>query len=149
MFFCCFLLSRRPPRSTRSDPLFAVTARVRYVGGVLRGDLCWSGVVSAPGTEVFPTKLAATVELAVASGSVAVALGISLGTFAGARRNRLPDHVIRVVAISGASMPLFWFAILLLIVFWVNLRWFPIGRSDPVIFGSITHPTGEIGRAHV
>jgi ABC-type dipeptide/oligopeptide/nickel transport system permease component len=113
-----------------------------WAAGVLRGDLGWSGVAAAPVTEVFPNKLAATLELAVAAGLVAVTLGIALGTYAGARRNRLPDHIIRVVAISGASMPLFWFAILLLIVFWVQLGWFPIGRSDPVIFASISHPTG-------
>jgi peptide/nickel transport system permease protein len=113
-----------------------------WARGVLSGDLGWSGVAAAPVTQVFPAKLAATLELAVAAGIVAVALGIGMGTFAGARRNRLPDHVVRVVSIAGASMPLFWFAILLLIVFWVELRWFPIGRSDPNVWASIAHPTG-------
>ncbi len=115
---------------------------VYWAGGVLSGDLGWSGVAAAPVTEVFPDKLAATMELAVASAIVAVTLGIGLGTFAGARRDRFPDHVTRVVSISGAAMPLFWFAILLLIVFWVYLGWFPIGRSDAQIFASIPHPTG-------
>ncbi len=113
-----------------------------WASGVLTGDLGWSGVAAAPVTEVFPDKLAATMELAVASALVAVALGIGLGTFAGARRDRAPDHITRVVAISGAAMPLFWFAILMLIVFWVGLGWFPIGRSDPDIWASIAHPTG-------
>ncbi len=115
---------------------------VYWLGGVVRGDLGWSGVAAAPVAEIFPDKLAATMELAVAAGLVAVALGIGLGTFAGARRNRLPDHAVRVLAVAGASMPLFWFAILLLIVFWVYLGWFPIGRSDPTIFASIPHPSG-------
>lgn len=113
-----------------------------WASGVLTGDLGWSGVAAAPVTEVFPNKLAATMELAVASALVAVTLGIGLGTFAGARRDRAPDHITRVVAISGAAMPLFWFAILMLIVFWVGLGWFPIGRSDPTIYASIAHPTG-------
>jgi peptide/nickel transport system permease protein len=113
-----------------------------WARGVLTGDLGWSGVAAAPVTKVFPDKLAATIELALSAGVVAVTLGISMGTFAGARRNRLPDHVIRVISIAGASMPLFWFAILLLIVFWVNLGWFPMGRSDPNIWASIPHPTG-------
>jgi peptide/nickel transport system permease protein len=115
---------------------------VYWARGVVTGDLGWSGVAAAPVTQVFPQKLAASMELAIASAIVAVTLGIGLGTFAGARRNRLPDHVTRVVSISGASMPLFWFAILLLIVFWVYLGWFPIGRSDPDIFSRIQHPTG-------
>ncbi len=113
-----------------------------WASGVVRGDLGWSGVSSAPVTEVFPDKLAATMELAVASAVVAVALGIALGTFGGARRNRLPDHVTRIVSVSGAAMPLFWFAILVLIVFWAQLGWFPNGRSRAEIFGSIDHPTG-------
>ncbi len=113
-----------------------------WASGVLSGDLGWSGVAAAPVTDVFPDKLAATMELAVASAIVAVSLGIGLGTFAGARRNKFPDHVTRVVAISGAAMPLFWFAILMLIVFWVYLGWFPVGRSDPEIFSTIAHPTG-------
>jgi len=112
-----------------------------WASGVVRGDLGWSGISAAPVTEVFPNKLAATIELAVAAAAVAISSGIALGTYAGARRNRLPDHLTRIVAISGAAMPLFWFAIVMLIVFWVNLGWFPIGRSDPDIFASIDHPT--------
>lgn len=115
---------------------------VAWAGGVLRGDLGWSGVAVAPVTEVFGDKLTATMELATAAGVVAVTLGITLGTFAGARRDRLPDHLTRVFSVSGSSMPDFWFAILLLIVFWVYLGWFPIGRSTPDIWASIAHPTG-------
>lgn len=113
-----------------------------WAGGVLRGDLGWSGVSVAPVTQVFPDKLAATMELAVAAAIVAVTLGIGLGTFAGARRDRLPDHLTRIFSVSGASMPVFWFGILLLIVFWVYLGWFPTGRSDATVFASIAHPTG-------
>lgn len=123
-----------------NDPL--PVQYVYWASGVVSGDLGWSGVAAAPVTEVFPTKLAASMELAVASAVVAVVLGLALGTFAGARRNRWPDHITRIFSISGASMPLFWFAILLLIVFWANLGWFPVGRSDPDVFGRIAHPTG-------
>lgn len=115
---------------------------VYWAGGVLRGDLGWSGVAAAPVTQVFPGKLAATMELAIASGIVAVATGITLGTFAGARRDKATDHFARIFSISGASMPIFWFGILLLILFWVNLGWAPIGRSSPELYARITHPTG-------
>src|SRR5262245_54439932 len=57
---------------------------VYWAKGVVTGDLGWSGVAAAPVAEVFPNKLAATMELAIASGLVAVLLGISLGTYAGA-----------------------------------------------------------------
>lgn len=113
-----------------------------WAKGVLQGDFGWSGVAAAPVSEVFPDKLAATMELSIAAGLVALFLGISLGTFAGARRNRLPDHLTRIVAVSGASLPQFWFGILLLIVFWAQLGIAPIGRSDATIWASIPHPTG-------
>ena len=39
-------------------------------------------------------------------------------------------------------MPTFWFGILMLIVFWAGLGWFPVGRSDVEMWSSISHPTG-------
>jgi peptide/nickel transport system permease protein len=123
-----------------NDPL--PVQYLAWAGGVLRGDLGWSGVAVAPVTTVFPSKLTATMELATAAGLVAVTLGVTLGTFAGARRDRLPDHLTRVFSVSGSSMPDFWFAIMLLIIFWVYLGWFPVGRSTPDIWASIAHPTG-------
>jgi ABC-type dipeptide/oligopeptide/nickel transport system permease component len=123
-----------------NDPL--PVQYVYWVGGVLRGDLGWSGVAAAPVAEVFPKKLTATIELAVFAALLAVYMGIKLGTFAGAHRNRLADHLARVFAISGASLPLFWFGIILLIVFWVTLGWVSIGRSDADVFARISHPTG-------
>ncbi len=113
-----------------------------WLTGILSGDFGWSGVAAAPVADVFPNKLAATMELSICAGIVALFLGITLGTLAGARRNRLPDHVTRIVAVSGASLPQFWFGILLLIVFWANLGIAPIGRSDATLWASIPHPTG-------
>jgi peptide/nickel transport system permease protein len=45
------------------------------------------------------------------------------------------------MAVGGASMPTFWLGIVLLIIFWSYLGWFPHGRSDPEIWNSIPHPT--------
>jgi peptide/nickel transport system permease protein len=115
---------------------------LNWLGGILRGDFGYSGISAAPVADVFPNKFAATMELAFSAGLVAVFLGITLGTYAGARRNRMPDHFTRVVAVSGASLPLFWLGILLLIVFWAELGIAPIGRSDADLWNSIGHPTG-------
>lgn len=123
-----------------NDPL--PVQYIYWAAGVLRGDFGWSGVAAAPVSDVFLDKVGATSELAVAAGLVAVAMGIGLGTYSGARRDRLPDHLTRIFSISGAAMPIFWFAILLLIVFWVGLGWAPIGRSNAGLFGQIAHPTG-------
>ncbi len=115
---------------------------VAWIAGVFRGELGWSAVSNQPVSEAFPKKLAATAELAVAAAIIAIALGISMGTFAARRRDRWPDQLTRVVAVSGASMPTFWFGIVMLIIFWAGLGWLPIGRSDTDIFATIAHPTG-------
>lgn len=113
-----------------------------WAGGVLRGDLGFSAVSAAPVARILPEKLAASLELSVLAAIVAFGLGVGLGTYGGARRDRLPDHATRIVAISGASLPLFWFALLVLIFFYLILGWAPLGRSDPDIYAQIAHPTG-------
>jgi len=123
-----------------NEPLY--TQYWYWLKAALSGDFGYSGVASAPVAEVFWTKFAATMELSIFSAAVAVTLGLWLGVFAGTRRNKWQDHVTRVVAVSGASLPLFWFGIILLIVFWANLGWFPVGRSNAEIWASIPHPTG-------
>ena len=113
-----------------------------WLGGLLRGDLGWSGVSVAPVSEVLPAKLTASMELSIIAAIIAFGLGIAMGTFGGARRNRWGDHITRVIAISGASLPLFWFALLLLIVFYLLIPIAPLGRATSDIYASISHPTG-------
>jgi len=115
---------------------------VAWLGGVLRGDLGWSGVSVAPVSEVLPGRLIATMELATIGSLIAVALGVGLGTYAGARRNKISDHSIRVLTVSGASLPLFWFALMMLILFHLVIPIVPLGRADPDIFDQIRHFTG-------
>lgn len=123
-----------------NDPL--PVQYVAWMAGVFRGELGYSAVANQPVSEAFPNKLAATAELAVVAAIVAIGLGISMGTFAARRRDKWPDQITRVVSVSGASMPTFWFAIVMLIIFWAGLGWFPIGRSDADLYQSIAHPTG-------
>ncbi len=115
---------------------------VAWIGGIFRGDLGWSGVSVAPVAELLPAKLTATMELAIFAAIVAVALGIAMGTFGGSRRDKAGDHITRIVSISGASIPTFWFGLMLLMVFYLWLGVSPLGRADPAIYASIAHPTG-------
>jgi peptide/nickel transport system permease protein len=112
-----------------------------WLGGVVQGDLGWSAVAAAPVVDVFRQRIPASFELGAFAAAWAVALGVGLGTFAARRRNRVGDQVAGVVAVGGASMPTFWLGIVLLIIFWSYLGWFPHGRSDPDIWASIPHPT--------
>jgi ABC-type dipeptide/oligopeptide/nickel transport system permease component len=115
---------------------------VSWVTGVLRGDLGWSGVSVAPVSEILPAKFIATMELATAGILLAIAFGVGLGTFAGARRDRFADHITRLLTVSGASLPLFWFALMMVIVFYLVVPIAPLGRFDEAIYSQITHYTG-------
>ncbi|MET0566454.1 MAG: ABC transporter permease [Acidimicrobiia bacterium] len=113
-----------------------------WLGGVVQGDLGWSAVAAAPVVDVFRQRIPASFELGAFAALWAVTLGVGLGTFAARRRNRMGDQISGVIAVGGASMPTFWLGIVLLIIFWSYLGWFPHGRSSPEIWASIPHPTG-------
>jgi ABC-type dipeptide/oligopeptide/nickel transport system permease component len=113
-----------------------------WVAGVFRGDLGWSGVSVAPVSEVLPAKFLATMELATAGVLLAVIFGVGLGTFAGARRDRLADHLTRLLTVSGASLPLFWFALMMVILFYLVVPIAPLGRFDETVYSQITSYTG-------
>jgi len=71
----------------------------------------------------------ATFEMAILAFLVAILIGIPLGVISALRRNKPLDHFSRFVALGGVSTPLFWSALLMQLVFYYNLRWFPaIGR---------------------
>lgn len=113
-----------------------------WLGGILTGDFGWSGVSVAPVAALLPAKLTATMELAICAAIVAVVLGITIGTIGGAHRDKFADHASRVISIGGASIPQFWFALLLLLFFYLYVGVAPLGRADPAIYASINHPTG-------
>lgn len=115
---------------------------LHWIWGVLRGDLGWSGVSVAPVADVLPSRFIATMELATLGAIIAIALGIGLGTFAGARHNKLSDHLTRVFTVTGASLPLFWFALLMLILLYLIIPIVPLGRFDEGIYATINHYTG-------
>jgi peptide/nickel transport system permease protein len=112
-----------------------------WLAGVARGELGWSAVAVSPVVDVFRSRIPASFELGAAAALWAVTLGVGLGTFSARRRNRIPDQLTSVFAVGGASMPTFWLGIVLLIIFWSYLGWFPHGRSDFRIWASIPHPT--------
>ena len=113
-----------------------------YVWRLLHGDLGESQQARLPVIEELGTYAPATAELAILSILIAVFVGVGLGILAAVRQNRLTDHVLRVVSLSGVSMPTFWLALVALYVFFFRLNWLPgIGRLDPQ-YSEPQHHTG-------
>ena len=103
-----------------------------YMGGLLQGN--WGYSISTK-REVGPdliTYLTATLELTIVSTLFGLLVGIPLAIISARWRDRLPDHISRFVSIGTVSIPVFWIAIVLQIIFAQNLHWLPVsGRFDP------------------
>lgn len=98
---------------------------VDWVAGALHGDLGASYTTGRPVTTELLTRLPATFELAGAGMVVALVIALPVGVVAALHRNRLLDQTVRVGAIFGASIPGFWLAFLLIMLFSVRLGLFP------------------------
>ncbi len=92
-----------------------------YLGHVLRGNFGNSVLTANPVAEDIRRLFPATLELATAATIVGVVVGVPLGVAAAVWRGRWPDHVIRVVSLVGYSMPVFWLALVGLLVFYAEL----------------------------
>ncbi len=103
----------------------------RYVGSVLRGDFGVSFKSKRSIIEDLRVFLPATLELVVLASLLAVVVGIPVGVWAGARRGRVFDQISRLISLAGVSMPTFWLALLLQLLFFGVLGWLPLsGRVD-------------------
>jgi peptide/nickel transport system permease protein len=101
----------------------------RFFGGLLQGDLGRSLVTNQPIAEQILAMLPYTVSLAFASLLIGAALGIPLGMWTAVRKNTVIDYLGRIFALAGFSFPAFYLGIVLLLVFSVELGWFPIIHS--------------------
>jgi len=103
-----------------------------YLRNLLRGDLGESYTSRRPVAQDLRERFPATVELALAAMLYAVTMGLALGVVAAVWYERWIDHLARVIALIGVSVPVFWLGLLALQVFYANLRILPgPGRIDP------------------
>jgi len=108
---------------------------VRYVSGLVTGNLGRSIQTGQPVANDLLQRLPATLELALATMVVYVGLSIPLGVVAAVTRGRWPDLAIRLVAVAGLAVPAFWLGFLLQLVLYRELGWFQqaVGRLAPTI----------------
>ncbi len=119
----------------RKDP---DTGEVR--GGILRGDLGWSQVGRGSVAEAIGRRLPATVELALWSAIPLIGIAIWMGIQAAVNHNKFIDQLLRVFAITGWSIPTFVFGLLVLMIFYAKLGWFPPGRLSDWAMRAVQSP---------
>src|SRR5438552_12872110 len=105
-----------------------------YVGSVLRGDLGTSLTTHEKVSEEFLTLFPATIELAFFALLFAVCIGLPAGIVAAVKRNTVSDYAVMGVSLTGYSMPIFWWALLLIFFFSVYLGWTPVSGRISVEF---------------
>ncbi len=108
----------------------------RFLGNAVQGNLGVSYEQGRPVSEILLERAPATLELALVSGILAIAVGIILGVITAIRRDGWVSNLIMTVSLVGVSLPTFLIGILLIYVFSVELDWLPsFGRGEVVDLG--------------
>jgi dipeptide transport system permease protein len=97
-----------------------------YIGKVLQGDLGKSIITQTPVLTEFTALFPATIELALCAILFALLIGIPAGILAAVKRNSFLDHGVMGVSLTGYSMPIFWWGLLLILLFSVQLDLTPV-----------------------
>lgn len=108
-----------------------VVQYVQWIGGLLRGDLGFSYISERPAIEEIAPRIPITAQLALWALIFSVAFGVPLGVISAVRQNTGLDYVLRVLSLSGLSMPSFWLALLLMMFFVQYFGFIPIYNTQP------------------
>lgn len=98
---------------------------VKWLGNMARGDFGSSITGAERVDSAIMSGLPKTMSISILSFVIAVAIAVPAGVLAALRRNTFVDFLVSLIAFLGVSMPSFWFGIILIIVFAVNLGWLP------------------------
>ena len=105
-----------------------------YVGNVLQGDLGRSIVTKQPVLEEFLQLFPATIEISVCAILFSLLIGLPVGIVAAVKRRSFFDYAAMGISLTGYSMPIFWWALLLILFFSVNLGWTPVSGRISVLY---------------
>lgn len=103
-----------------------------WISQVLRGNMGDSFFLGRPVTQALMERLPATLQLALLSLLFALLVGIPAGLIAAIKQNSWWDQLVMATAIIGISVPAFWLGLALMLVFAVQLGWFPSGGYTPL-----------------
>ncbi|MCV7060488.1 ABC transporter permease [Mycolicibacterium vaccae] len=110
-----------------------------YLGGLLQGDLGRSLTVNAPVTDIMVPRFVNTLILTGAALVLCIVVAVPLGVIAAHKQYSIFDRASMVISLAGASVPVYWFGLLLIGVFSITLGWLPTsGMYNPRFPGGLT-----------
>jgi len=108
---------------------------IRYMGDLLQGDLGISYVSKLPVSEEIMTRLPVTARVAFLVIIFAVVVGVPAGIISATKQYSFIDNFVRIISLLGITMPAFWLALLLVLLFSVKLGWLPAsGLYGPIYY---------------
>ena len=116
-----------------NDPMYI--QYLRWLKNVLKGDFGISCLNGASVTEKIVTRLPVTLELTLLAMLIAVAIALPMGVLSATHRNSAIDAIASFISMIGVAVPHFWLAMMLIIIFSVNLHWLPASGFTPISQG--------------
>ena len=101
-----------------------------WIGGIFQGDFGLSYTYRTPAITLIAERLAITLPLALYALILTIGIALPLGAFAGTREGTATDRLITLASQFGIALPNFWFAVMLILIFALNLGWLPAGGFD-------------------
>ena len=108
-----------------------------YVGRLFRGDMGDSFLFQTTVASLVLTRLRPTVALLAYATFLSVLISVPLAVLAATKRDSVRDHFVRSIPVVGLGMPPFWVGIMLVLLFALRLRWFPVGGLGVGLAGEI------------
>jgi peptide/nickel transport system permease protein len=112
---------------------------LHWLGRICQGDFGVSVAQSAPVSAMIAERLWPTLSLSLYSMIIALAIALPLGMLGARHKNTALDHAVSVTALLGISLPSFLLGLFLIVVFAVELRWFPVAGFTPLSAAFIPH----------
>ncbi len=120
---------------------------VIYLNDLIHGDLGNSLNSHQPVSTELKRYVPATLELVLVAFVLAVAIGIPLGIYSAKKKDKMLDHCSRFFSIGAVSLPTFWVALFLQLIFYKTLQWLPIGGRlsvEATIFDTVPNISGML-----
>ena len=126
-----------------------ITQYMTWISGLVRGDLGFAYVSEKPALDEILPRIPVTAKLAGLALFFSVLLGVPLGVISAVRQDTTLDYVLRIISLSGLSLPSFWLGLLILMVFVQYFGWIPIYTVTPATWwqelGLLSIPAAAVG----